>query len=59
MKDMCLTPGGPASKEKKPSAKKASDRKSAEVIVCIYIFMLVFCGKWNTIILEPANQFAS
>jgi len=26
--------------------------------VCIYIFMLVLCAKWNTIILDISNQFA-
>ena len=27
--------------------------------LCIYIFMLVFCEKWNIIWLETANKFVS
>ena len=28
------------------------------IFLCIYIFMLVLCAKWNTIILDISNQFA-
>ena len=40
-------------------SKWNTDYKRGSRRICIYIFMLVFCGKRNTIILDLANRCAS